>query len=176
MRRALGLSAFIPLLFLVVSVSSVTLFIPDNASAQQCEILICKIAEGAGETLFPFVADNGVEIDEFSLITNSEGGLCAIEFFSEANELEVTEGFVPGWVLDNVICETGGIDVTNISNGVALDWVAGDFGTGTCTFVNVPGEFATNIPTLSEWGMMGVAAALGLIGVFYAVRRKKAAA
>ncbi len=30
-----------------------------------------------------------------------------------------------------------------------------------------------NIPTLSEWGMIAAAAGLGLIGVFYAVRRKR---
>lgn len=34
---------------------------------------------------------------------------------------------------------------------------------------------ATNIPTLSEWGMIAAAAGLGLIGLFYAVRRKRAA-
>jgi hypothetical protein len=33
---------------------------------------------------------------------------------------------------------------------------------------------ATNIPTLSEWGMISAAAGLGLIGLFFAIRRKKA--
>lgn len=171
MRRASRHSAFISLLFLVFSVSSVTLFVPGTASAQQCEIIICKSAEGAGDTPFPFVADIGVEMDEFAL---TDGGLCVLEFFTGANELEVTEGFVPGWVLEDVICETDGIESSPIRNGVVLDCVAGDFGTGTCTFVNVPGGSATNIPTLSEWGMIAAAAGLGLVGVWFAIRKKRA--
>jgi hypothetical protein len=31
-----------------------------------------------------------------------------------------------------------------------------------------------NIPTLSEWGMISAAVGLGLIGVFFAIKRKKA--
>ncbi|MGH7892757.1 MAG: IPTL-CTERM sorting domain-containing protein [Thermodesulfobacteriota bacterium] len=32
-----------------------------------------------------------------------------------------------------------------------------------------------NVPTLSEWGMISAVVGLGLIGVFFAVRRKRAA-
>ena len=34
----------------------------------------------------------------------------------------------------------------------------------------------TNVPTLSEWGMIAAAAGLGLVGVFFAARRKRASA
>ncbi len=34
----------------------------------------------------------------------------------------------------------------------------------------------TPIPTLSEWGMISAAAGLGLVGVFFAMKRKKAQA
>jgi hypothetical protein len=37
------------------------------------------------------------------------------------------------------------------------------------------GQRASNIPTLSEWGMISAVIGLGLIGVFFAVRRKRAA-
>ena len=44
--------------------------------------------------------------------------------------------------------------------------------------VYVPGEAppppTRNIPTLSEWGMIAAAAGLGLIGMFFAVRRRMA--
>ncbi len=30
-----------------------------------------------------------------------------------------------------------------------------------------------NVPTLSEWGIVGAVMVLGLVGVFYLVRRKK---
>jgi hypothetical protein len=37
------------------------------------------------------------------------------------------------------------------------------------------GQLVSNIPTLSEWGMIAVAAGLALVGVFFAIRRKRAA-
>lgn len=36
------------------------------------------------------------------------------------------------------------------------------------------GQRASNIPTLSEWGMIAAAAGLGLVGVYFAIRRKRA--
>ena len=35
------------------------------------------------------------------------------------------------------------------------------------------GNAGLNIPTLSEWGMIAAAAGLMMIGVFFAVRRKR---
>lgn len=37
------------------------------------------------------------------------------------------------------------------------------------------GQSATNIPTLSEWGMIAMAGVLGIFGLYMAVRRRKAA-
>jgi hypothetical protein len=37
------------------------------------------------------------------------------------------------------------------------------------------GEFTANIPTLSEWGMIAAAAGLGLVGVLFAIGRKRTA-
>jgi hypothetical protein len=42
-----------------------------------------------------------------------------------------------------------------------------------CTVTNIP--TVSNIPTMSEWGMIAAAAGMVLIGVFYAVRRKRPA-
>ncbi len=48
---------------------------------------------------------------------------------------------------------------------------------GTTTFEAVDevrfGRADANIPALSEWGMIAAAAGLGLVGVFFAVRRKR---
>lgn len=41
--------------------------------------------------------------------------------------------------------------------------------------VTATGSF-TNVPTLSEWGMIAAAAGLAIVGVFFAVRRRKAQA
>jgi hypothetical protein len=43
---------------------------------------------------------------------------------------------------------------------------------GECTFVNV--RATENIPTLSEWGMIAAAVGLGLTGMWFAVRRRRA--
>ena len=34
-------------------------------------------------------------------------------------------------------------------------------------------DFGASVPTLSEWGMIAAAAGLGLIGVFFAVKRRR---
>lgn len=168
MRRVSGFSASIFLLFLVISISSVAFFQTSDASAQQCQIEICKQAEGAGDTIFPMTLNEGGLIDTFELVD----GFCDAIPFTGSTDIEVTEDAIPGWVLDDVVCLTDGIDVTIIDGGVDLDCVSGDFGTGTCTFINV--RSAADVPTLSELGMISVVIGLGLIGVFFAVRRKRA--
>jgi hypothetical protein len=37
-------------------------------------------------------------------------------------------------------------------------------------------DFTANIPTLSEWGMIAAAAGFALVGMFYALRRRRASA
>jgi hypothetical protein len=73
---------------------------------------------------------------------------------------------VPGRVLDHINCDTSSVLVTEFRHG----------GGGECDFVNVPLPIRSAIPTLSEWGMLTAAAGLGSIGVFFAVRRRKAVA
>lgn len=143
----------------------------DNAAAQTCEIVICKVAEGAGDTLFPFTADEGGEISEFSL---RDSGLCVLEEFSSANDLDIVEGPVPGWVLGDVQCDESGLTITSIENGINVVCDGPNTGVGTCNFINLQGVTPTNIPTLSEWGMIAAAAGLMLAGVLFVVKSKKA--
>jgi hypothetical protein len=79
-----------------------------------------------------------------------------------------------GYSLESVECEGTGIQFVEVENGILVACDEARPELTTCTFVNRIGSL--NVPTMSEWGMIGVAAALGLIGVFYAVRRRKAAA
>lgn len=164
--------AFFSLSLLVLIVFGVLLIpsLSDNARAQSCDIAICKIAEGAGDLFFQFEANQGGDIHRFRLV---DGGLCVLLDFNAGSDFDVSENAVPGWVLDNVDCETSGITVTKFDSGVTLNCVGENGSSGQCNFINVPGVNA-NVPTLSEWGMIAAAAGLGLIGVFFAVRRRRA--
>ncbi len=158
---------------LLILIISGVLLIPslsDNAGAQSCEISICKVAEGAGDTGFPFfVEENGVPTNDFTL---EDGGLCVLLAFNGAADLEITEQPVPGWQLEDVLCLNEGVLITDIENGIAAECVGPNTGGAECTFVNVPGV-NENIPTLSEWGMIAAAAGLVIVGVFFAIGRKK---
>jgi hypothetical protein len=143
----------------------------NNAAAQVCEIEVCKSAVGAGDTLFRFTADNSGDVSEFGLIAIESNGACALETFNTDTSLSITEDPLLGWQFDHVECV--GLPFTLIDNGVQFT-CPGQAETTLCTFFNVPGGFTTNVPTLSEWGMLAAAGGLMLIGVFFAVRRRKA--
>ena len=142
----------------------------DTAHAQ-CAISICKSVseEPDGEPLvFSFSVTQGDLSNQFNLTANSE---CFGDAFS-GSDLEIVEDSKPGWILDNVECSDSDlVDVTFIENGVSLDCLGGT--EITCTFTNVRG-FISNIPTLSEWGMIAAAGGLALVGVFFVLKRRKA--
>jgi hypothetical protein len=95
--------------------------------------------------------------------------------------------FPPKWILDNIECTTptGGfcgnpnpppdqtpcLTITNISNG--LNFLCLDSSEVTCTFTNV--LELTEVPTLSQWGLISMIVILGIVG-FMVMRRRKAAA
>lgn len=173
LRKALPVYVFI----LTVAGSMLIPSLNDNAYAQ-CNVVICKEAPELPEpqseddlVFFPFRISDG-DVDEFIEIpANSK---CAIDSFG-GDDYQIREEFFRGWILDNVECSDSVlVDVTPIENGVSLDCLGGT--EITCTFTNVRGSSATNIPTLSEWGMIAAAVGLALIGVFFAVRRKRAQA
>lgn len=140
----------------------------NSAFAQgQCGITVAKAALGDGDTLFSFE----VSVDGNAPFTvnltdgESDGG----PFNSSVT---VTELPLERWRLEDIECEgEGGIefDIT----GDSFTAVCSGSGFGTCTFFN---RSISGIPTLSEWGMIAAAAGLGLIGLLYVARRKRAAA
>ncbi len=147
-----------------------------SARSQECDIGICKSAEGAGDLLFPFTTDHGGVIDEFDLIPTEAMGACILLGFDDSSNLSVFEDPISGWKLDHIECDTTGITFETVDGGVVLNCTDPNNASGSCTFFNVPGEIVSNIPTLSQWGMIAAAAGLVLIGVFFAFRRKRAQA
>jgi hypothetical protein len=169
MRRVSGFSTGIFLLFLIISICSVVFIIPDSALAQPCRIEFTKSAPGGGDTEFPFEAtlDGGQPIPGFL----SDGQESGVNFAASAILVELP---IEGWVLTDVECDNDdGIIIDFTDNGITAECVAGDFSEGFCTFFNVRG--AAPIPTLSEWGMIAAAAGLGLVGMFFVLKRRRAA-
>jgi len=166
----MGLPVYVCILLIAGS-----LLIPsfsDSAHAQ-CALSICKSAPEIvvpfddEDLVFNFSSTQGDFSTLFDLTANSE---CFFEAFS-GSDLEIVEEPKPGWILDDVVCSDSAlVSVTPIENGVSLDCLGGT--EISCSFINVRGS-ETNIPTLSEWGMIAVAGGLGLVGVFFAMRRKR---
>ena len=89
------------------------------------------------------------------------------------------EGFAGVMPIPIACCQQEGscFDVTEgpeaCAGGVFVDNALCSELTGQCVG---GGQEVSSIPTLSEWGMMAAAAGIALIGVFYALRRRKASA
>ncbi|MEW6144571.1 MAG: IPTL-CTERM sorting domain-containing protein [Thermodesulfobacteriota bacterium] len=165
MRKVSSLSACLFLLFLIVSVYSITLLKTPDASAQQCGIGIGKSAPGGGSTEFGFEFTVDGDGPNFGTLADgqSDGG-------GFSSTVVVTELPLEGWELVDIDCESiGGILFEITDNGFTAECVG--IGEGFCVFFNVQ---TRNIPTLSEWGMIAAAGGLMLVGVWFAVRRRKA--
>ena len=80
---------------------------------------------------------------------------------------------------------SGPVTITEPGTYVLINDIVAS-GHGIVVTCNVPGstalcifndfEATRPIPTLSEWGMIAVAAGLMIVGVFFALRRRRAAA
>jgi len=147
----------------------------DTASAQPaCGVTTCKSApqlppaESEEDLVFfPFVEIRGGSRNEFTLAANSRCSGAGLE----PGESNVTiEEPLEGWQLADIECDSvPGVSTEIFQNGVTAHCLSEGF--ITCTFVNVSN--VSNIPTLSEWGMIAAAAGLGLVGLLFAVRRKR---
>lgn len=153
------------------------LFLPsfsDTAIAQPpCNVEICKIApqlppaESEGDLVFfPFTEIRGGSSTEFTLPANSR---CTGGSYNVGESADIVEDPLEGWQLQDVDCSNSpGISTAFIENGVSVRCISQGFISCTFTNLRVPA-----IPTLSEWGMIAVAAGLGLVGVFFALRRRR---
>lgn len=149
-----------------------------SASAQSCGVAICKVApqvevgplvvEPEDPIFFTFDVRLESQSSTLDLIAN---GRCVVYGMAEGDDLEVVERVPTGWRLSDVQCDQQpGVSVTLIDNGAVISCNEQTEQIVECNFVNL---IATNIPTLSEWGMIAAAAGLGVVGVFFALRRKR---
>lgn len=139
--------------------------------SQGCSIGITKVAVPPLDVFFDFITESSVDPDhEFSL----PAGTSTNEFLVVGESVVVSELPLEGWELIDVECEDGGPGLNvfvDEDNNVIADCLSVGF--AACTFTN---RALSNIPTLSEWGMIAAAAGLVMVGVFFAVRRRRAAA
>ncbi len=141
---------------------------PGTSYAQiGCEIGISKVATPDDGTEFHFVTTGPASSPEFDLVSGDGKGLTS----PAGSSVDVVEDLLSGWVLDHVECVTeDAAVVTNIENGVRILCPPNGGGAG-CTFFN---KRLGSVPTLSEWGMIAAATGLVLVGVFFALRGRKA--
>jgi hypothetical protein len=166
------LKPLLSLCLLILIVSGV-LLIPSpggSAWAQACGLTVFKAAEGSGSLEFSFTGFiDGVEV----LTADPQAGEQFTHNFFLVETYLVVENPTPGWVLDNIICEGEGVAFNfDTENAVQVACLTG-LGSGSCTFINVRDSSPREIPTLSEWGMIAAAAGLMMVGVFFAVRKRR---
>ncbi len=85
--------------------------------------------------------------------------------------MDVTEVIPEGWELVDIECSGIGVEIVSIENGRNFTCLK-IFDMATCTFEN---EGPSDVPTLSQWGLIAMAGVLGIIG-FIVMRRRKATA
>jgi len=163
----------------VVGLGSLALNV-DQARAQDfCVITIEKVAIPADDTPFTFIV-SGNDSSEFVLMDPSDpitGGPISID-----ETLIIAEEVPPGWELDSIECTQGQQDCDDVpclnitideeTNSITAECLAED--EGSCTFTNVR-VATTEVPTLSEWGLIAMAGVLGIVG-FMVMRRRKVTA
>jgi hypothetical protein len=134
---------------------------------QGCGITIEKVAPGGDGTEFPF--EYTVDSDGPNSATLADGESDGGPFGSFVT---VTELPLEGWKLVDIDCNgEGGITFDITANSFTA--ICADNGFGTCTFIN---QRVTDIPTLSEWGLIAMAGILGIAGFILVVRRRKVTA
>lgn len=131
----------------------------------QCDITIGKSAPGSGGIEFPF--EYTVDSDGPNSATLSDGEFDGGPFSSS---VIITELPLDGWVLERIECVAGDTGISFEITDNSFTAQCNGFGSGTCIFFNRP---VSNIPALSEWGMITASIGLVLVGVFFALKRRK---
>ena len=156
--------------FLLVLVMSGLFVRTANAGTQlACGVGIGKQA-GATGVLFDFLVNPSVGDDFIITVASGNDNGFGLNFGQSA---VISEVIPDGWQLTDIECfSDGGATATwdVDANEVFVECLT--VGAVNCVFTNVP--VSRNIPTLSEWAMIAAAAGLVLVGVFFAVRRRKA--
>lgn len=163
-------------IFLLMIISAgIILSSTEFASAQSCEITICKSAPGAPSDLPFFFNFSATDFKPFTFDLFSESE-CYSQALLLTTQATITEEPTEGWPLADINCsDDEGVPVVFIRDGIEVtcDPVDG-FASRTCTFVNGIRIPERNIPTLSEWGMIALAGLIGIVGFIVMSKRKVA--
>jgi len=136
-----------------------------------CGVGIGKKA-GVDGVLFDFLVNPSAGDDFIITVASGNSNGFGLNFGQSA---VISEIIPEGWELTDIECITvGGVIATWDVDANELFVECLTVGGAACTFTNV--LVSRNIPTLSEWGMIAAAAGLAMIGVFFAIRRRKAQA
>lgn len=156
--------------FLIVTIAVVGFLtvqtVRSYAQPATCNVAVFKRATPSDGTLFTFDVTGATNTAGFDLVDGDDGGVV----ISAGSTAQVVEEVPVGWRLRDVECETNGVFVSDIENGIEL-FCSPNGGNAECFFFDINVD---NVPTLSEWGMIAAAVGLGFVGVFFAVRRRKA--
>ena len=135
-----------------------------RAQVEACIVNIVKEALPADNTGFTFNRS-----DDGQFVLRDPGGTTQEITVFVGTPVTVTEQVPPGWILDDIQCSEEGLDISDVENGVTITCLTIVLEAG-CTFFNV--RVTTNVPTLSEWGLIAMAGILGIVG-FMVIRRRK---
>ena len=143
-----------------------------------CTITIEKVANPADNTPFTFII-SGDETDEFTLMDPDEP--TTVRVINAGETIIITEELPPGWLLDSIACGEGddgceggpclNITIDEATNSITAECIDDD--ARICIFTN--DLRTTDVPTLSQWGLIAMAGVLGIVG-FMVMRRRKVTA
>lgn len=137
-----------------------------NAQPEPCGLVVVKEVRGDTSQGFEFHFDFVSQVFDQILF----GGDLYEDFIPFGATATIVETVPAGWRLEDIVCDTEGVVITEIENGITATCVVpGSLGE-ECIFFNVQ---TGAIPTLSQWGMIAAAAGLVLVGVWFAVRRRR---
>jgi hypothetical protein len=171
-KRIFGLFLLISVLYGLSALSARAGIIPEIPDGN-CAFAFIKVTPQVESQLFDFIQTvDGVD-SEITVASNFEGPPDFI-FVDQGSTVTFTEVPQEGWTLYDIQCfDFVGVDFSITDSSASLECLnPSEFSFGFCVFYNRVS--ADKIPTLSEWGMIAAAAGLGLVGVFFAVRRRRA--
>ena len=143
-----------------------------KAAPAVCSTQVTLVADGAGSFQFEFNGHDNLG-DTFSFTLAD--GQSDTGFTPVGATAVITEEPQDGYVFAGIVCDAGtGVVINEIPGGFTIDCLSTVQGTASCVVTNI--RIVRPVPTLSEWGMIAAAAGLGLIGVFFALRRRMAKA
>jgi len=178
--RLRSLISFV-ILTMLVGLGSLMLSTGQVRAGDICPMTIEKVADPADDTEFNFSVTGGNMFDD--ILMDPSKPSFSFDLDSGNDPTTVLEEVPPGWIL-NIECTVPGtgcaggpedtcLIITKIPNGLIFDCLDVAARSNTCTFTNV--KLVTNVPTLSEWGLLAMAGILGLVG-FMVLRRRRVTA